>query len=74
MIKFYEYLSGKKCSYEKMEDHLKNFDNNWLYSKYLSMQFVYTMKINNKANDVCSVIDSIAASSTPVSSVFLKYS
>lgn len=74
MVKFYEYLTGKKTNSDEMADHLKNFDNNWLYSKYLSMQFIYMMKINKKENAVCSMIDSIAASSTPVSSVFLKYS
>lgn len=46
----------------------------WFYSKYLSMQFVYTMIKYRKQDEVLRNIALIAASSTSVSSVFYKYS
>ena len=78
MAKFYKFLEKDNAPINQiaplMEAHLKTFDNNWLYSKYLSMQFVYVMLNSKKQNQVSANLVSIASSSTPVSSVFVKYS
>lgn len=75
---FYKYLSGDKRSEKvllpEIQILVKSFDHNWFYSKYLGMQFLYLMHSNNKQDDVISTLVSIASSSTPISSIFVKYS
>lgn len=76
--KFYKYLSKDRRSeqelYVEIEQLVMSFDSNWFYSKYLSMQFLYVMLSKNKQDDVISTLVSIASSSTPISSIFVKYS
>jgi hypothetical protein len=78
MAKFYKHLEKDRTPSKQVESlmgaHLKQFDNNWLYSKYLSMQFIYVMTKYKKEDQVAANLVSIASSSTPVSSVFVKYS
>jgi len=73
----YQYLSGDTRTIniitEDIKKMLKRYDNNWLYSKYLGMQFLYVMLNSGKQNEVMQNIVSIASSTTAVSSVFIKY-
>lgn len=70
----YNKLSTDKVSFDQMNAFLGDYNDNWLYSKYLTMQFIYVMITENKEDKVMAMLDSIASSSTPKSSVFLKYS
>lgn len=70
----YNTLSTDKVSFDEMSMFLQDYNNNWLYSKYLTLQFIYVMITSKKSDQVMSMLDSIASSSTPKSSVFLKYS
>lgn len=74
----YQYLTSDirnmNIIEKDIETMLKKYDNNWLYSKYLGMQFLYLMLKNKKQDKVMANVVAIASSSTDVSSVFLKYS
>jgi hypothetical protein len=70
----YNKLSKDKVTVDEMTIFLSNYNDNWLYSKYLTMQFIYVMINERKEDNVMAMLDSIASSSTPKSSVFLKYS
>ena len=74
----YKYLSGDKRMDKEIEKDittmLSKYDNNWFYSKFLGMQFLYTMLTSGKQNQVMQGVVSIASSTTEVSSVYIKYS
>ena len=70
----YNKLSTDKVSVDEMTIFLGDYNDTWLYSKYLTMQFIYVMITERKEDKVMAMLDSIASSSTPKSSVFLKYS
>jgi hypothetical protein len=70
----YNKLSKDKVTVDEMTMFLGDYNDNWLYSKYLTMQFIYVMITARKEDKVMAMLDSIASSSTPKSSVFLKYS
>lgn len=76
-VVMYKYLSGDTRAIniitEDVKKMLKQYDNNWLYSKYLGMQFLYVMLNSGKQNEVMQNVVSIASSTTAVSSVFIKY-
>lgn len=77
-IQMYKFLSGDQrkdsAIQQDITEMLKNYDNNWLYSKFLGMQFLYTMLSNRKQDEVMHQVIAIASSTTKVSSVFIKYS
>ena len=70
----YNELSEDEVTEDEMTIFLGSYNDNWLYSKYLTMQFIYVMITERKADKTMAMLDSIASSSTPKSSVFLKYS
>lgn len=74
----YKYLSGDKRKDPEIQkdiaEMMKTYDNNWLYSKFLGMQFLYTMLSSGKQDQVMHQVIAIASSTTNVSSVFIKYS
>lgn len=72
--KMYNELSEDEVTEDEMTIFLGSYNDNWLYSKYLTMQFIYVMITERKADKTMAMLDSIASSSTPKSSVFLKYS
>ena len=72
--KMYNYLGDVNMTEEDMALFLADYSNEWLYSKFLGLQFIYTMLTKRKSDEVMSQVISIASSSTPKSSVFLKYS
>lgn len=72
--KMYNELSDDKMTETEMTLFVSDYNDNWLYSKYLCLQFIYVMITKKKKDVVMSMLDSIASSSTPKSSVFLKYS
>ena len=72
--KMYNELSDSTMTEDEMSLFLQDYTNNWLYSKYLSMQFIYLLVTERKADEVVSMVVSIAESATPKSSIFIKYS
>lgn len=72
--KMYNKLSDSTMTEDEMSLFLRDYTNNWLYSKYLSMQFIYLLVTEKKEDEVVSIVVSIAESATPKSSIFIKYS
>lgn len=77
-IQMYKFLSkDKRSDLEMLElarQQYKSKGKGWFYSKYLGIQYLYTLIKSRKHNEIIKQIVLIASSSTDVSSVYYKYS
>lgn len=75
--KMFKELSGSSESLPELERQSKIFakeDSVWWMSKYLGVDYVYTIKHEKKIEDVTKWLFEYGSSSTKNSSIFVKYS
>lgn len=75
--KMFKDLSGSSDNLKELERQTKIYskeDNVWWMSKYLSVDYVYTVINDKKMNDVTKWLFEYGSSATKNSSIFVKYS
>lgn len=75
-LTYYNNISATKVKREDIEKMLKDNNESWRYSKYLSLQYCYILNTlpKKKSDELISDIIGYASSSTKYSAVFVKYS
>ena len=75
--KMFKELSGSSDSLQELERQTKVYskiDNVWWMSKYLGIDYVYTVTKEKKMDDVSKWLFEYGSSATKNSSIFIKYS